>query len=143
LFSPSLILRLLVLAISAGQIRDYAKKEWGGLVRSYYKKRYALFFQMVDDLLARDGDTTLYSPWDQQLYQQWVLERVELPWQTDTTTFPVVPTRDAVAVAEKMFARYAASGSDGSRGATLTVNGGRCSFDSDDDNADNAKPFLQ
>ena len=26
-----------------GQINDYAKKEWGGLVRDYYKPRWALF----------------------------------------------------------------------------------------------------
>ncbi len=49
---------------------QYARKEWGGLVRSYYRARYALILDMADASLA--SNTT----WSQPAYDQKVLSTV-------------------------------------------------------------------
>ena len=83
-----------------GQINDYARKEWGGLVRSYYKLRFQLFFKTAEASLKER------KPWDQGAFEEALLEQVELPWQTDTTAFPVAPEYDAVATCRAMQAKY-------------------------------------
>ena len=87
----------------SGQINDYAKKEWGGLVRSYYKPRYALLFKMANAALAGNGGI---SGWDQRAYTSAMLTTVEEPWQTDRTSFPVEPEADALVVSKAMHAKY-------------------------------------
>lgn len=84
-----------------GQINDYAKKEWGGLVRSYYKERYALFFRIAEATLANG------TAWDNDAYCDAIFTEVAKPWQTDTTTFPVVPESDAIATSRILIAKYA------------------------------------
>ena len=79
-----------------GQISDYAKKEWGGLVRSYYRPRWALYLEMAQ----RNAS--------QAEYCATVLREVELPWQKDfKSSFPVKPEEDAIAVAREMARVYA------------------------------------
>ena len=90
-----------------GQIDDYAKKEWGGLVRSYYKPRYALLFRMAGAALSAN-DTSPLAQWNQSLFAAAVLAEVELPWQTSTKGFPSHPEGDVIAVSHAMFAKYAA-----------------------------------
>ena len=84
----------------SGQINDYAKKEWGGLVRSYYKARYELLFNMATDSLSKKYE------WDQRRYTEELQLTVEEPWQTDRTTFPVEPEADAVTVSHAMHTKY-------------------------------------
>ena len=81
-----------------GQINDYAKKEWAGLVATYYKPRWALFFDHVAKAVG--------GAWDPSAFCSEVLQTVELPWQTDTTPFPATPTGDALAVSRRMYAKY-------------------------------------
>ena len=84
---------------------DYAKKEWGGLVRSYYKLRYELLFRMASATM--DADTTSpQSQWNQTLYEEVVLREVELPWQRSTETFPTEPEGDAIVTSRAMHAKY-------------------------------------
>merc|ERR1719273_1115936 len=86
-----------------GEINDYAKKEWGGLVRSYYKKRYKLLVEMALDCLH------FHNIWNQSNYTNINFNSVELPWQTDTTTFPTKPEFDAVELVTTLFAKYVQS----------------------------------
>jgi hypothetical protein len=88
----------------SGQINDYAKKEWGGLVRSYYKKRYQLLFTMATESLNKKFQ------WDQRRYTAELLTTVEEPWQTNTSTFPVEPEADVVSVSQQLFAKYGTVG---------------------------------
>ena len=83
-----------------GQINDYAKKEWGGLVRAYYKQRYQLLFTMAEESLTKG-----YA-WEQGLYTSRLLTEVELPFQTNTTTFPVEPEADPIATSQTMIKKY-------------------------------------
>lgn len=87
-----------------GEINDYAKKEWGGLVSSYYKKRYEVLFSMVKDVLHQGNAST----WNQNVYQSNVMKEVSLPWSNDTTVFPSVPDEkhDLLVVIEKLHKKY-------------------------------------
>ena len=83
-----------------GQINDYAKKEWGGLVSTYYKQRYSLLFEEAHTCLYEGGT------WDISTYCERVYKH-EIGWQTDyKTKFPEKPVGDAVEVAKKMYAKY-------------------------------------
>jgi len=83
-----------------GQINDYAKKEWGGLVRSYYKARYQLLFKMANESLQKQYQ------WDQSRYAQALLTQVELPWQTENTSYPTAPESDVIATSKAMKVKY-------------------------------------
>ncbi len=82
-----------------GQINDYAKKEWGGLVKAYYGYRQSLYFNMTMEALAQN--TSL----DQGDYCYKLLE-FEMAWQHDTTPFPVTPQGDAIDIAVALAKAY-------------------------------------
>ena len=86
-----------------GEINDYAKKEWGGLVSSYYKQRYSLMFDMVDKMLVPP-----YPKWNTSNFENAVLVNVELPWSNDTTTFPSMPDseHDLMNVIQILYQKY-------------------------------------
>ena len=83
-----------------GEINDYARKEWGGLVRSYYKKRYSLLFTMADNALKSK------STWSQAAYDAAVMEQVELPWSNATDPFPNVPEHDLLNIIDGLHVKY-------------------------------------
>ena len=85
-----------------GEINDYAKKEWGGLVSSYYKKRYELLFVMVEKTLMQGNK----SSWNQNEYQTNVMNQVSLPWSNDTTPFPSQPEHDLLDVIVALHDKY-------------------------------------
>ena len=89
----------------SGQISDYAKKEWGGLVRSYCKPRYELLFRMAEETLQAD-EMSPETSWNQTAYAEAVLAQVELPWQTNTESFPSEAEADALVVSRAMHAKY-------------------------------------
>eukprot|EP00051_Salpingoeca_urceolata_P011079 m.136572 g.136572 ORF g.136572 m.136572 type:complete len:913 (-) comp16976_c2_seq5:202-2940(-) len=81
-----------------GEINDYAKKEWGGLVRNYYKPRWSLAIDMV-----------VAGNWDPSTFHNAVMQQVELPWSNATTpVFPVKPEADLLTVITSLYAEYGA-----------------------------------
>ena len=72
----------------------------GGLVSSYYKKRYALLFEMAQAVVAKT------ESWVQTDYTARLLREVELPWQLDQTVFPATGEGNAVQTSKAMYARY-------------------------------------
>jgi hypothetical protein len=83
-----------------GEINDYAKKEWGGLVGTYYRPRYKLLFD------AAAASMTKGAKWDISAYCT-AVSKHELTWQLDKTKMPDVPTADALKVSKEMYGRYA------------------------------------
>ena len=47
--------------------------------------------------------------WDQRDYTTRLLTEVELPWQTDTSTFPVKPEADPIETSKTMIKKYGES----------------------------------
>merc|ERR1712107_502608 len=81
-----------------GEINDYAKKDWGGLVRGYYKRRWSLCIQQA---------TADAPKWDAQKYSEAVFNQIERPFsQAPFLDFPEEPEADAIEVAKEMYATY-------------------------------------
>ena len=88
-----------------GQINDYAKKEWAGLVSSYYKPRWAKMLAAAQAFLESGSGTWADASVD---YCRDTWENVERPWQTDTSSFPQQPTGDTIAIARRLTGTYGA-----------------------------------
>eukprot|EP00041_Stephanoeca_diplocostata_P038457 m.1517851 g.1517851 ORF g.1517851 m.1517851 type:complete len:1260 (-) comp25219_c0_seq4:160-3939(-) len=109
-----------------GQINDYAKKEWGGLVRDYYAPRYTEFISRATTMCAANVS------WDQATYQDLVLNSVSLPFQTAQNVYPVVPETDAVATNKLLYAKYVGAASNAAAAAEKKVTShATCTSDED------------
>lgn len=80
-----------------GQIVDYATKQWSGIVRDYYRPRWALFFQQLTMSLEH------YSPFNQSKFQRDVLQQVELPFNYDNKAYPTEPEGELFAYENENF----------------------------------------
>ena len=92
-------------ASSEGQLHDYARKQWSGLLNGFYLKRWETFLQRLDEALAQgkafdEGRCTSdLRHWGGQ-------------WTHQTDEHPVEPTGDAVAVARRLWAKYCSQPQD-------------------------------
>ncbi len=74
-----------------GGLRDYAHKEWCGLLADFYYPRWQAFFTMLRATLHGE-------PWqDIDFYA------MEEPWTTDTTYYSPTPVGDPIATAQRVF----------------------------------------
>ena len=111
--------RVLTLWGSGERLRDYAWKEWSGLLSGFYEKRWGIFFQRQQQSLDSG------HPFDSDACHAELL-RFEDEWAGRRETYPSVPRGDSVAVAQRLFDKYLA----GSPGATNLTTGkpAACSF---------------
>ncbi len=80
-------------AADEGGLRDYAHKEWNGLLKDFYYPRWAAFFAM----LARCWDAGQEAE-DIDFYG------MEEPWTRDHTPYPSAAAADCVGTAQRVFA---------------------------------------
>ena len=72
---------------------DYANKQWSGITRDYYLRRYTLLAARADAAIAAK------APVDAKAYAT-DLAALGLEWTTATTpTYPAAPVGDALAQA--------------------------------------------
>jgi alpha-N-acetylglucosaminidase len=94
--------RVLTLWGEGPAIDDYARKEWSGLLRGYYLKRWEMFFQHLGASLE-DG-----VPPDQKQFaaglRPWMRN-----WADGRETYPTEVEGDSVEVAKMLWARYGAA----------------------------------
>lgn len=69
----------------AGGLRDYAHKEWSGLLRDFYAPRWRAFFSQLDKELLGEGKA---EPIDYY--------SMEEPWTLDRTPYPYMAEGDCV-----------------------------------------------
>ena len=79
--------------------RDYARKEWSGMLSGFYLKRWQPFLQGLADSL-RQG-----KPFDNDAFQLQLLEW-ERDWADQRETYPTQPRGDSLAVARKLWEKY-------------------------------------
>ena len=85
---------------SGGRDGDYARKQWSGLIASYYAPR-------ADAYLAQAlFDAAAGQPFNITAMQRW-LGGFSFAWQTSTAPFPLAPQGDPVAVTAAMRTKYA------------------------------------
>ena len=79
-----------------------ANKQWSGITRDYYLRRYTLFAARVDEAIARN--TTV----DASAFAE-DLGALGAAWTTATSpAYPAEPVGDAVALAGAAYRKYAA-----------------------------------
>ena len=82
-----------------GQIRDYANKNWAGLLNSFYSNRWDMFSTFLSDSLQSDvpyNDTAFISR----------LLPFEEKWNLDSKEFPTEPIGDAFEVSRQLLSKY-------------------------------------
>jgi alpha-N-acetylglucosaminidase len=94
--------RILTLWGTGAKLRDYAWKEWSGLLTGFYAKRWEIFFQRQQAAL----DTG--KPFDQGACQA-ELYRFENEWCNQSERYPSKPKGDSIKVAQLLFDKYMAS----------------------------------
>ena len=82
-----------------GQINDYASKQWGGLIKTYYGNRWSLFTSMLM------SDLDAHKPFDQKAYDTAILN-VEEAWQKSKQNFLPHAVGDSVEIAKKLLEKY-------------------------------------
>jgi hypothetical protein len=82
-----------------GEINDYAKKDWGGLVRGYYRKRWEICINQA---------ATSSPKWDSTTYYNNVFGQVEQPFSKApfVDSYPVHPEEDALVVSQVLYDKY-------------------------------------
>jgi alpha-N-acetylglucosaminidase len=84
-----------------GEINDYASKQFGGLISSYYRPRWALFIRYLTDAL--DGGTNF----DGDGFSLACL-RMEQSWQRSRERYSSEPTGDTYKIAIQLYGNYEA-----------------------------------
>ncbi|MCC6682170.1 MAG: alpha-N-acetylglucosaminidase [Phycisphaeraceae bacterium] len=82
------------------KLRDYARKEWSGLVGRYYRQRWGKFLDMLGDGLASGREPQ--EDFDSRLWQ-W-----EKDWASQPLRFNTQPRGDSVTIAASLWSKYAA-----------------------------------
>ena len=92
---------------------DYAWREWSGLIREYYYKRWKLFYDEIDR--AVESHRILVLPdkngYEQRLlYKKYkigkMLDEFEMSWIKQYSDYPEPSDSDVVPSAEKLIEKY-------------------------------------
>ncbi|RJP34142.1 MAG: alpha-N-acetylglucosaminidase [Candidatus Omnitrophota bacterium] len=80
-------------------LHDYARKEWSGLISEFYRNRWKLFFDQLEQSLPerKDFDNDAFT----QMIQMW-----ENAWTRRHDSYPDQPSGDSVDIAIRLFKKY-------------------------------------
>lgn len=80
-----------------GGLRDYAHREYSGLLSGLYKQRWEKFFELADQAIEK-GEKTIAEP-------DW-FNTIEEPWTRMNNQYPTSPCGDPVEIAREVFNKY-------------------------------------
>ncbi|KAK3086286.1 hypothetical protein FSP39_016333 [Pinctada imbricata] len=84
-----------------GEIRDYACKQWSGLLKDYYIPRWMIFVDHAVDVLANN------KTYNTTALNDMIYEKVELPFSSNLqVTYPTEPTGDSVKINQQIHQKY-------------------------------------
>ena len=86
-------------------IEDYASKEWAGLVKDYYKQRWALFTDLVNTAV-KEGNSFDRSMYESERYS------LEKHFSSDIKSYPTSPVGDPFSISRKLIETYFTMGSN-------------------------------
>jgi len=92
--------RVLTLWGTGKVIRDYARKEWSGMLGGFYRKRWAMYFKALGDALDAD------KPFDAKAFGTRLL-KWEADWASASETYPHHPRGRSLEVARRLWNKYA------------------------------------
>lgn len=79
-----------------GNILDYARRTWSGLIKDYYSARWSLFFSQL-----KDG-----KKFHRKKYWKAFMTNVGLPFMLSHKTYPTEPNDDTLKVIEEVHQRW-------------------------------------
>ncbi|RZF39285.1 hypothetical protein LSTR_LSTR016239 [Laodelphax striatellus] len=83
-----------------GEIKDYAAKQWAGLVKHYYKPRWELFFKLL--LEALDNHKGI----NEHIIREKIFNAVEKPFSDCRTTINETYTGNPIETAKRTFQQW-------------------------------------
>jgi alpha-N-acetylglucosaminidase len=92
--------RVLTLWGTGAALRDYAWKEWSGMLIGFYAKRWEVFFSRQQEAMESG------KPFDQAACHD-ELHKFENQWASATERYPVTPHGVSVEIARRLFEKYA------------------------------------
>lgn len=84
----------------SGEILDYACKEWGSLVKNYYKPRWSLFLKYIKNAIVHS------EKFNDSKFVKDVLENVEIPFTHNRDKYPSSSTGSAVDLAISLYSKW-------------------------------------
>ncbi|XP_074640981.1 alpha-N-acetylglucosaminidase-like [Tubulanus polymorphus] len=83
-----------------GEIKDYATKQWSGIVKDYYKPRWQLFVNHLITSLEKG------QKYNQSIFVEDVFKSVEQPFTYSRSSYPTTPVGSTVPLAQKLYQKY-------------------------------------
>ncbi|XP_062571445.1 alpha-N-acetylglucosaminidase-like isoform X1 [Saccostrea cucullata] len=83
-----------------GEIRDYACKQWSGLIKDYYLPRWEIFVNYTMDIMIHNK-TYNATELDIMIY-----DKVEFPFSYRLDQYPTEPQGDSVAIVKSLHQKY-------------------------------------
>jgi alpha-N-acetylglucosaminidase len=80
-------------------LREYSNRQWGGLIKGFYKPRWQMFFAALDKSLVNK------KQFDAKEFENKVKDW-EWAWVNQHDKYPAVTSGNSVEVAQKMFNKY-------------------------------------
>jgi alpha-N-acetylglucosaminidase len=82
------------------ELHEYSNRQWAGLIKGFYKPRWAMFFNGLNKSLAvgQAFDFNAFAEKSKDWEWEWVNSKVE--------KYNTVPMGNSVAVAEQLFKKY-------------------------------------
>jgi alpha-N-acetylglucosaminidase len=83
------------------QLRDYASKQWSGLLKGFYLPRWKLFLERLSESLKNEDSQGLDK---KKFFSD--LKEMEWQWIQRTDPYPPEPSGDTLEVAHRLFKKY-------------------------------------
>ncbi|XP_020300841.1 alpha-N-acetylglucosaminidase [Pseudomyrmex gracilis] len=83
-----------------GEIRDYANKQWSGVVADYFKLRWAFFLSALEKSLLERTKFNITE------INNRIFREVERPFTFSTRLYPVKPKGDTIEIAMKIISKW-------------------------------------
>lgn len=83
-----------------GEIRDYANKQWSGVVADYFKPRWSIFLRALEDSLVNKKTLNVTE------INERIFVEVEKPFSYSRKVYPTEPTGDSIDIAMSMIAKW-------------------------------------
>jgi alpha-N-acetylglucosaminidase len=81
------------------KLRDYASKQWNGLLKGFYLPRWELFLDRIYQSLINNRHFN-----KKKFFKD--LKEMELAWIGRTESYPSEPEGDTLEVAHRLFEKY-------------------------------------
>ncbi|WP_051697885.1 alpha-N-acetylglucosaminidase [Prevotella sp. 10(H)] len=82
-----------------GDLRDYAGRLWNGLLKDYYRPRWVLYMDMIEESIKAN------KPLDRKVFDKQV-RKMDFQWTLDQKKYPDQPTGDIVKEANRIWKEY-------------------------------------